>query len=232
MTHIDIQVNDDRLRAVAQRARDLVAPHVPPGANALVCTSELPEGELGSFVPGLFHPQRRSVITLAPQARLDTVVHELGHWIDHLLGRRLFASQEAAEGYGPLAQWHELVHSTRQIAVIRSLGACARGAAAQSDVDARVAENFSDLADLGYANLVTEHINYLLRPTELFARSFVQLVWQQAGLDEPMAASEVEQLLGQWQEPDFAAVDVQLNAVLKAAQLGADTYQASSERST
>lgn len=146
----------------------------------------------GSFTP----PADMRIATATREPRL-TLLHELGHLLDWD-GISYRSDREDSE----LAQWRAAVEASAPIRQLRSM-------AKRKTMVAKL----SPWRGPEKVRIRQKHVSYLLRPTEIFARSYSQFIAQRSG--DVALLTELGGLLGrgsevlypeQWKEPDFGQV--------------------------
>ncbi len=185
-----IRVPRDPLQDVVFRALDRIA-SVHAVSNMPVTPLVITEGpRFGGYAPEREdEPRHFELSRFSPYFEL-TVTHEIGHYLDHLLGN--FEDYSSSLTYSPLAEVMEAVNNTQAV------------------TDLRAAIHSS-------SNLLITHryqILYWLEPQEQWARSYAQFIAIRAGdallLEEIEAARNLDGPAVfrnvQWEHNDFGNV--------------------------
>jgi hypothetical protein len=140
-----------------------------------------------------------------------TVLHELGHYVDHMSGPRPGVMSSAAKE-PELDEWRQAVENTRTVKAIRRA------------LDSGELEVFDADGNLVTAPLSAQGkrvMKYLLQPEELWARSYNQWVALRAGDLSGLVDwdNNVGLLETQWGAADFAPIAAALDKLFKARGL-------------
>ena len=140
-----------------------------------------------------------------------TTLHEIGHFLDH---NALGAPGEwASETSEALDAWREAV---RDSAAVQSLGQALRS------LDGKVIETLPSGAVVEYS-LNLAYVRYLLRPTELWARTYAQFTAVKSGDAELLAQLAHRRTRPplrfyygeQWEDEDFLPILAQIEALFR-----------------
>ena len=189
---------------------------VPPGWTPTPITST----HLGPRVNGEFSPRLRSIeITTAhrmdPLQTAAVIHHEIGHSIDQITpGIRSYKSEAGAPN--PWGRFTDVANRSPHVVRLRELRAEAEARARDrtaSPVDRRIARSFRD------------HLDYLLRPREIWARAFAQWVAEQASPETTrrMTSGDLgghapNRFTTQWKRREWWVISPHVRAVLEAEQ--------------
>jgi hypothetical protein len=196
---LTVEVTDASRAGFVRRAIGAIAQthRSPSGLDGLLVRIETMRLDLGY---GRFDPTGITIDRRAPE-RHATLVHEFGHAIDfHAIGSQTFATES---GLSVIADWRNTVEDSAGVRELRRLQALLTSS---DSADARLR---------GY-------IAYLLRPTELFARTYAQ--WISVRSQDHMLVEEIERSrrtagprasLVQWQEEDFVAIGIALDEIFR-----------------
>lgn len=138
---------------------------------------------------------------------LLAILEEFGHMIDHqAFYKNQYASLKASMGEGPLARWWSVINQTTAIQDLRSL----RRAFYTYDVE-------------GQKPVDRSFVAYLLRPDEIFARSYRQFIavysgdrrlLQAVGSRQNKPGFEIGYTV-QWTDDEFEAIALELEQVFR-----------------
>ena len=146
-------------------------------------------GALGEFV---LHGADSSITLVQHQQGIElTHVHELGHWLDFTVAGRCLGSAAASDAR--FDEWLTAVHGTSLYSVLKNAIGGPHGSLVVSK---------SGLT-------IDEHLKYLLRTPELWARAYAQWVAVRSGdpvLRGQVANLQTAQYPTQWSDGEFQSV--------------------------
>jgi hypothetical protein len=149
-------------------------------------------------------PIRIGINTNAPDIEF-TAAHEIGHFLDHHgIGSGKFASQE---GDARMTEWRAAIENSSAVKRLRELQKTRIGLNPKG-VPVAVSQPF---------------LQYLLDPTELWARSYSQYIARKSG--DPLLAKQLDDsrqvkpdslyLPHQWEDSDFGEISRAIDGLLK-----------------
>ena len=195
------------------RSLDLPPATTPTGraiADAVAAIDQVHDGaalarcdvgeELIADAHGYYDPQdvqiRVDNSPTAPHPRV-TMLHETGHYLDHQAIGMAIGNRRIAD-----ATWTTWLTAIGQSDAVQNLFDMYR--------------NGTPLPNGQVVNI--GHLHYLLRPAELWARSYAQFIAQRSGNDailNELAVMQSETFSVQWTEADFAAIDQAIEGILR-----------------
>lgn len=163
-----------------------------------------------------------------------TIAHELGHWLDHSLGRKAGGPKGITNkfltelGSSPwvtpeirnaIGEWAKAVASSHAVERIRELrfqGPVIKIVESKHPV---TGQSIKYETRTGYSKA---HLSYLLKSHELFARSYAQYIGKKTGLsgiNEKIQSVTSDDYPKQWTDDDFEPIYQAMDKLLVAAGL-------------
>lgn len=175
-------------------------------------TTTIQFGPTDSGVRGTYYAEAPyNIVIGTPQpgvqfSPLNTTYHEVGHFLDHwgLSDGESFASRQASDwGKGPLAGWWKSVEKSEAYSkLLRGL---------------ERAQRFEDQATREDA---VKYVEYLLKPEELWARSYNQYIANRVGDTRTLAqlddSDPATQGIIQWKQDDFETIQAEIDQMMRS----------------
>lgn len=153
---------------------------------------------------GRYAPAERAV-HVGEKQTIHTAIHEVAHWLDHALGGRDYASRQAS------GSAKELASRMTQSDGMRA----ARQTLARSDI----------------SPFLRAHLNYLLKPEEMFARAVEHATAKLGGLPEPQY-DPITNLYAKLTSVETDAIVPHVKAALERFERPTETGRSESDAST
>jgi SPP1 gp7 family putative phage head morphogenesis protein len=143
-----------------------------------------------------------------------TLAHEIGHFLDFIgIGQNSFASRQSDDPSSPYHKWRQAVEQTETVRLLREL--------ATKSVDQIVELRDGSLHRIDRYDL--EYANYLLDPSELWARSYAQYIARKSGdpamreeLAEMLRARAGLNLYALWEDEEFAPIMKEMDDLFRS----------------